>query len=240
MKPSLFIFFNRTFGVLVRWIQLSLIRRGPIQGVHYLVDKKAVEDSARYVLANQAEFMLFANREDLWTYCLSKSSGLQKEDALITEFGVWKGESLNFFAKKYRHAAVHGFDSFEGLEEDWVGTSLPKGTFDTGGKLPRCQKNVSLHVGWFEKTLPSFLSQIGTSQISFLHMDADTYKPTKYVLDSLANNLKSGSIIVFDEYFGYSGWEMHEFKAFHEWVDGRSIEYKYLGCTEMAVGLEIL
>lgn len=237
---KLFFLFDRTFGVGVRWIQTSMIRRSPYKGVHYLVNQRAIQDSAEYVLANISEFLLFSSREDLWTYCLSKTSSVQCDGGLIVEFGVWKGESTNFFAKKCKNAAVHGFDSFKGLEEDWLGTGASKGTFDTGGNLPKCQKNVVLHVGWFEETLPSFISQIGDSQIHFLHMDADTYKPTAYVLDSLTKNLKSGTIVVFDEYFGYSGWEMHEFKAFQEWVGTQSIKYKYLGCTEMAVGIEIL
>ena len=34
------------------------------------------------------------------------------------EFGVYKGETINFIASKIPHT-VHGFDSFEGLPEVW-------------------------------------------------------------------------------------------------------------------------
>jgi hypothetical protein len=30
------------------------------------------------------------------------------------------------------------------------------------------------------------------------------------------NRLASGSVIVFDEYFNYPGWKVHEFKAFQD------------------------
>jgi hypothetical protein len=62
---------------------------------------------------------------------------------------------------------VYGFDSFEGLPEDWaIGVMNGKEdtdrfirgkTFDLRGNLPVVRPNVRLLKGWFDKTLPEFL-----------------------------------------------------------------------------------
>ena len=184
--------------------------------------------------------MQFDTRSELWSYCLKRIPQIESNKGLILEFGVWKGESINFFAKSCPKARVFGFDSFEGLEEDWHGFRLQKGNFSTKGKLPKCQSNVNLIAGWFEETLPNFLKGIQREQILFLHMDADTYKPTKYVLSSLSKNLSKGSIIVFDEYFGYSSWRLHDFNAWQETVKNSKMKYKYIAYTQTQVAIEIL
>jgi len=71
-------------------------------------------------------------------------------------------------------------------------------------------------------------------------MDADTFKPTSYVLSSLSNNLVKGTIIIFDEYFGYPNFRLHEFKAWQELVDSSGIEFSYIGYTGYQVAIEIL
>jgi hypothetical protein len=60
-------------------------------------------------------------------------------------------------------------------------------------------------------------------------MDADTYKPTAYVLSSLKKNLGKGTIVIFDEYFGYSSFREHEFKAWQEHCRAFGREYEYIG-----------
>ena len=117
---------------------------------------------------------------------------------------------------------------------------MQKGHFSTKGQLPKVENNVTLIKGWFEETLPNFVKSLAHEQILILHMDADTYKPSKYVLNSLVKNLDTGSIIIFDEYFGYPGWQLHEFKAYQEFVTKFSIKYKYIAYTNMQVAIEIL
>jgi hypothetical protein len=182
--------------------------------------------------------MQFDTRPELWRYCLNRIPQLQT-GGVIAEFGVWKGESINFFAKSCPKARVIGFDSFEGLEEDWYGVHH-KGYFSTNGQLPKCERNVNLVKGWFEDTLPKFCRELQQEKIQLLHMDADTYKPTAYVLNSLSNNLGEGTIIIFDEYFGYPNFRLHEFKAWKELVDSSGLKYRYIGYTEMQVAIEIL
>ena len=241
MKVILFKYFNQTLGTIFRGIQLTLLHRTANTGVHYQVAQKAIQESADYAISNFTEAIIFRKREDLWEYCINRIPSLRSKDGeVIAEFGVWKGESINFFAKKCPKALVYGFDSFVGLEEDWYGFDLPKGTFNRGGKLPKCEKNVELFKGWFEETMPSFINKLQQSKIQILHIDVDTYKPTSFVLKSLSKNLGPGTIVIFDEYFGYPNFQLHEFKAWKEFVNSTGLKYRYVGYTEMQVAIEIL
>ena len=239
MKSLIFRVFNLTIGKVIRLFQRTLIPHSSAQGVFHLINQQALQDSAQYALDYFSGAMQFDTRPELWRYCLNRIPQLQT-GGVIAEFGVWKGESINFFAKSCPKARVFGFDSFEGLEEDWYGYRLQKGSFSTNGQLPNCERNVTLVKGWFEDTLPKFCGELQLEKILLLHMDADTYKPTAYVLSSLSNNLGKGSIIIFDEYFGYPNFRLHEFKAWQELADSSGLKYRYIGYTEMQVAIEIL
>jgi len=240
MKIILFKLFNRTFGVIFRSIQKTLEIKNPPLKLHYLVNQMAIQDSAEYAVSNFSEALIFRSREKLWNYCMKRIPNLQIEGGIIAEFGVWKGASINYFAKKCPKTQIYGFDSFEGLEEDWHGFVLSKGTFSTYGKMPECEKNVTLYKGCFENTLPGFIEKLDHAKIQILHMDADTYKPTAFVLNSLSKNLGPGTIIIFDEYFGYPNFRSHEFKAWNEFVNSTQIKFRYIGYTEQQVAVEIL
>ena len=67
--------------------------------------------------------------------------------------------------------------------------------------------------GLFDDTLPSF-AKTHTQPVSFLHVDCDLYSSTKAIFDILGDQIVEGTVIVFDEYFNYPGWQHHEFKAF--------------------------
>lgn len=133
------------------------------------------------------------------------------------EFGVYSGYSLGIIAS---HMPVIGFDSFEGLPEDWR-DGFPKGTFaDTEGislglnLLPPA--NAMIVPGWFEDTTPTFPFPYGN--VGLVHIDCDLYSSTVTALDAVTEGLVYGSVIVFDEYHSYPGAEGHEAKAFEEWL----------------------
>ena len=50
------------------------------------------------------------------------------KDNLFIECGVFEGESINLFAKKLleKNYYIHGFDSFEGFDDNWPGSALEK------------------------------------------------------------------------------------------------------------------
>lgn len=142
----------------------------------------------------------------------------------ILEFGVRHGNSIQQLAK-LSNQSVHGFDSFEGLPEVWHDES--KGSYSTRGAIPKVSSNISLHPGWFNETLPNFISA-NSLPIRLLNIDCDIYSSTKTVLDLLAPQIQSGTVIIFDEYIGNLHWKEDEFKAFQEAVKTYQWTYEYL------------
>ena len=135
-------------------------------------------------------------------------------DFIYIEFGVFSGTSINFFSNKIKKN-IYGFDSFQGLKEDWLGTSVPKGTFDLNKKIPKLNNNVIPIVGWIQDTLPKFLNE-KQPKICFIHMDVDTYESSKFILEKIKPFLTNNSIILFDEIYNFEGWDVGEYKALKE------------------------
>ena len=148
-------------------------------------------------------------------------------DKFYVEFGVHTGGSINFFSKYAKH--IYGFDSFEGLKEDWHGTlDLTAGTFDRKKLLPKTNSNVTLISGWVQDTVENFLNE-KKPKINFVHMDLDTYESSKFVLEKIKPYLEKNCTLIFDELYNYPGWDVGEYKALKEVFDEK--EYKYLAFT---------
>ncbi|MCE9577111.1 MAG: class I SAM-dependent methyltransferase [Deltaproteobacteria bacterium] len=212
-----------------------LVRRlGFRQDVITRVNALAAEDSARYVLEKMMPCGVYDDRYPLFDLGTSRIA----QEGLLLEFGVFNGRSINYVAKRIGGRPIFGFDSFEGLAEDWLGTGALKGRFTRGGVLPPVVSNVTLVKGWFNQTLPAFLAE-HPGPIAFAHLDADTFESTKYVLDRIADRLRVGTILQFDEYLGYPGWRHGEHLAFAQLCAEHKLAYKYLGVGWMSVAVEI-
>jgi predicted O-methyltransferase YrrM len=154
----------------------------------------------------------------------------------ILEFGVFSGTTINRLAEHLPNRKLIGFDSFEGLPEDWDmgGKNVKKEAFDRQGTMPEVRDNVELVKGFFDAVLPKYKKKL--SKIGFLHMDADLYSSTKTIFDELNDLIVPGTIIRFDELccwrdaFGeaspkkvqrvkYTTWKDHEWKALLEWME---------------------
>ncbi len=196
--------------------------------------RRTASECADYVQERMALALQFSKRGDLLVHALERAPA----EGLIAEFGVWRGVSLNLLARAARPRIVHGFDSFQGLREDWRGWGLRKGTFDTGGRAPRVEPNVRLTAGWFDASLPGFLSS-NPGPFSFAHVDSDTYEAAHCVLGLIGPRIAEGTVIVFDEYLGYRGWRLGEFRAWQEFVAARSVAYEYLGFSEQSVSIRV-
>jgi hypothetical protein len=118
-----------------------------------------------------------------------------------------------------------GFDSFQGLPERWD-DDRGKGMFDTGGRPPEIRDPRARFVkGWFHETLPHFVSSFSFDSPLIIHLDADLYSSTFLALLSLNPYIKSGTLLVFDEFYDRD----HEFKAFVDFVALFRREYTVLG-----------
>jgi hypothetical protein len=167
---------------------------------------------------------LFLDYKSYHKYIIEKAKENDVENnKFYLEFGVWVGTTINYFSKYVN--AIYGFDSFEGLKEDWVGTHSTKGTFNLNKKLPKLNKNVVPIVGWVQDTLTPFLEK-HKPNINFVHMDMDTYETTKFVLTKIKPYLLKNSIIAFDQLYNYPGWEVGEYKALKETFNEN--EYKFI------------
>jgi hypothetical protein len=69
--------------------------------------------------------------------------------------------------------------------------------------------------------------------VAFLHIDCDLYASTSDVLAGLGDRLVPGSVIVFDEFFNYPGWQDGEYKAFKEFLDERGVGARYLAYNKL-------
>ena len=161
-------------------------------------------------------------------------------DGLTLECGVYFGRSLRVIAERSA-AAVHGFDSFEGLPEAWNETERA-GAYSTAGRLPAMPRNVTLHEGWFEHTLPPFFTSHPGTPIRLLHVDCDLYSSTRTVLASARPHLVPGSVLVFDDLLGYPGHAAHELRAWEEFCVTHGVHWNLIAACllgrEVAVRIE--
>jgi hypothetical protein len=194
----------------------------------------AAEDSAQYITEKMMPCAVFDDRYSVFDLAIRQ----MPKQGLVVEFGVFNGRSINYIAKRIGARQISGFDSFEGLAEDWEGTGASKGHFGRGGVMPKVVNNVTLVKGWFDKTLPGYLEK-NPGPVAFAHLDADTYESTKFVLDQLAPRFEVGTVLQFDEYLGYPGWRLGEFKALAELCAERGIKYKYLGVGWLSAAVQI-
>lgn len=158
------------------------------------------------------------------------------------EFGVHKGWSLNWWVTgiKDRQARFTGFDTFTGLPEDWG--IWQKGSMSTGAKLPDLQDSrCNFEVGLFQETLAPFLKNEPLDYRRLvIHLDADLYSSTLYVLTTIAHHLKRGDLLIFDELSSMRCPEQ-EFRAFVDFVSAFRVGYRVLGATRIykQVAIEI-
>lgn len=152
-------------------------------------------------------------------------------EGFYLEMGVFQGNTINFIAKNKPNQIIYGFDSFDGLPEDWTRDDtnyFAKGCFAIPG-LPRVLNNVNLIKGWFNETLPLFKQNLlKDTPIAFLHIDCDIYSSTKTIFDVLGNNIVPGTILVFDELYNYPGFDRHELKAFYEYLEIKNFKVEFL------------
>jgi predicted O-methyltransferase YrrM len=186
-------------------------------------ERHAVATSAEFAREVMPTVPRLRSREVTLEHALS----IAPDGGLALEFGVWEGYTLRIVAAARDGKEVYGFDSFEGLPEDWR-TGVPAGTFRVD-EIPEIE-GAELVVGWFDKSLPEFLDK-HDGPVSFLHIDCDLYASTKTVLDHVGGRLRPGSVVLFDEYFNHAGWENGEHRAWREFADATGTRFEYVGYT---------
>lgn len=213
-----------------QFIVKSLRRIGAVMQPSGLTDlrlemaRQATASSARYILSNMPQVQSVGSMTAVHDAALERVS---LKDGLTLEFGVFSGNSINYIAARLP-GIVDGFDSFEGLPESWR-DGFGEGHFQRSD-LPALRNNVRLHKGWFNESIPVYLENLENkfAPIAYLHVDCDLYSSTKTIFELLGDRIIPGTVIVFDEYFNYAGWEQGEYLAFQELVRVRCLNYSYI------------
>lgn len=200
--------------------------------ISYAQDVYAAQQSAAFVLENMPSAKVFWESPDTLRYALGEIKG----PGLALEFGVATGSTLRIIADVVAaDRTVAGFDVFTGLPQTWR-TGFPAGEF---AQQPPDIPGATVIAGLFEDTLPTFLAETD-EPIAFMHVDCDLYSSTKTVLDLTRERLAPETVLVFDEFFNYPGWQQHEYRAWTEFLQqtGRTFEYlAYTGNHEQVVVL---
>jgi hypothetical protein len=199
-----------------------------------LLRKRAALQSARYVADHMPGALSFYTSQQVLAFSLSRIS----LSGLILEFGVFRGGTIRYMAKRFPDRIIHGFDSFEGLPVAWQGTGHAEGAFHARGRMPRVPANVRLHRGFFDATLPLW-AQKHPDPLAFIHVDCDLYESTKTIFDVLGPRIGPGVVIVFDDYFSYPGWQLGEHKAFQEFIAQSGLRFLYLCHGHQQVAVKI-
>jgi len=176
------------------------------------------------------EGMDFARRYELYEY-LKRNHKLDEAIDYL-EFGVYQGASIKWWVNNNLRTESRfiGFDTFSGLPEDWG--SLKKGHYTALGKVPVINDGrVQFIRGLFQETLDSFLIYYPNDRRKVIHMDADLYSSTLFVLTRIGPLLKKNDILIFDEFLAWK-YPTHEFRAFCDFVDSYQVNYKLIGAAE--------
>ncbi len=164
---------------------------------------------------------LFFNRWALFDSIINKS----KKDRPFYEFGVWRGESFKYLINSFKQG--YGFDTFEGLPEDWHANK--QGTYSAEGTIPKINGGTFI-AGKFEETLPTFYSKT-RPMASIINFDADLYSSTLCALNYSKPVIDKDTILIFDEFIINKNWEQDEYKALNEFCANNNLTYEVLAVS---------
>jgi O-methyltransferase len=151
---------------------------------------------------------------------------------LYLEFGVFKGESIKYFANinSNSDSIFIGFDTFTGLPNDWLTftRTVKSNTFDTGGEIPQLEDpRINFYKGLFQDTLPIFLNEYKSGKQLVIHNDSDLYSATLFMLTYANKIITPGTIIIFDEFYSV----LDEFRALEDYCESYMRSYEVVAAT---------
>jgi hypothetical protein len=159
---------------------------------------------------------------DRWDVFDVVISRVQDAPVLYLEFGVFRGRTTRYWSARLRNpnTRLHGFDSFEGLPEQWAGQASGR-IFNAEGEIPVLpDPRVQFFKGWFDQSLPTYV--VPDHDVLILILDADLYSSTSYVLRRMRGYIRPGTLIYFDE----MNHVEHEPKAFHEFMSETGLTFR--------------
>ena len=159
---------------------------------------------------------------------ISRTEQLDTTDIDYFEFGVCGGHSFKWWLEKNKNTAsrFYGFDTFEGLPEDF-------GPFEKGSMAVALEsinindQRASFYKGLFQDSLPPFLEGYRKGKKKLIHLDADLFSSTLFALSQLYRFLEDGDVLLFDEF----AVPKHEFMAFKIFTESFYVKYEVIGAA---------
>lgn len=193
-----------------------------------VVEKFLAHSIQRHEFRSLDDLTPFPEREKMWEH-ISEWIPLES-NVLFLEFGVWGGYSIRHFAGQYRSDAARfvGFDSFEGLPDDWE--DKKRGHFSTSGGVPQLDDGrVNFVKGWFQNSVEEWLRGFNEDPpVVLVHFDADLYSSTLYLLNALSARFKE-YYFIFDEFPG------DETRALYNFSQATGSQATFLARTERSM-----
>lgn len=192
------------------------------------------------VIAEQDEFPVFDYdyRKRKLLYAFSHDAVVRDAPIDFFEFGVFAGDSFTQWMQVNQHpeSRFFGFDSFEGLPEDWHSGNKCKGHFSTNGTTPEiCDPRGSFIKGFFNQSMRPFLETYEPQNRLVMHIDADLCSSSLYALMTMDPFIKRGTLIVFDD-FGPAD----EFAALYHYSKSCSREWKVVAARKDLLKLSVV
>ena len=141
------------------------------------------------------------------------------------EFGVWNGISFKYLINTFKKG--FGFDTFNGLPEDWH--HEPKGSYSSFQGIPKVDGGEFI-IGKFEDTLENFFAK-KRPKASLINFDADLYSSTLCALNHSNKVIDEKTILIFDEFLNNDNWEEDEYKALNEFCDKMGCDYDVIAIS---------
>jgi O-methyltransferase len=163
----------------------------------------------------------------------------------FVECGTWKGGSSFLMAELLKHAgetprSVWMFDSFEGIQpprqidgptaRQWAENKEGQFYYDNlrapveevraVSESLRIDRYTRIVPGWFDKTLPQTVVDIGP--IALLRIDADWHSSVLCCLDNLFDRVVNEGVIIIDDYYTWDGCTV----AVHEFLGRRHSHFR--------------
>lgn len=200
----------------------------------YQGDRTALDDLLRSADESHPFVRSFA-----WVFSLPKLPSLHfhrwalfdavlkrcKDERPFYEFGVWRGASFHFLLQ--RLGKGYGFDTFEGIPEDW--DDKPEGSYSSEGNIPE-MKGGEFIAGKFEDTLPEFFND-ERPKAALINLDADLYSSTLCALTHAFAVIDADTILVFDEFLMNQNWENDEYRALEDFCAEKKCSYEVIALS---------
>lgn len=168
----------------------------------------------------------YGKRHQLYEHVI-KTENLSQEPIDYLEFGVSGGYSFRWWvaANNNSESRFYGFDTFEGLPENW-------GTYNKGdmsANIPDvADQRCTFIKGLFQDTLFEFVNTHPLKERrKIIHLDADLFSSTLFVLSTLARDLNKGDILLFDEF----NVPNHEWMAYQIFTESFYVKTELLGAV---------